>query len=364
MTFYLYLLFQAWLRCCLLCPDSNEELTRSLLKIPKLFAPVVRLDLHTNPLCTFIEALAEDRHNTASIKSLLENFSNVDQWIKSYLKEPQNEAQILHIYTCLAVLVYNFATFLYCKTKSACILSKIISTALLPAEVLMGRTPHPFIIHSAQRTWHLYMKGIISLNRNDDIYLERILRDLIMYYVPHFPVENSPVLKCLNDEHTGSIVLGKMAGAFLSHNSKCTKEQASKVLRFFDNLMDTCESVAIMKFVAQKVVVVLLEYLLFNIQCNAAASPLISLASSGMYDAIREDVHQSIIAVTQKHLPFCSKNYFQLALILVKIIPADMVTLLPQIRKCVHSVETMRGLGFDSMLRKGLDSLEDALTAP
>lgn len=359
-------IIKAWLRCCLLSTENNEELTKSVLKLHNSIASFKnKLETSSNPLFDMFELLAQENNivlKETVLKLLVDNLTNVDVWVKPYIKEPKSEALTIHIYTNIAVLVYNFAPILYNKTKSACLLSRIISTFLLPVELLRGQTPHNYVLHSVQRTWHLYFKGIYALNWNDDLFLERTLKDLIVCYVPHFPTDNSPLLKCFNDENMATVILQKIAIAFLSHSSKCTKQHSLKVLRFFDNFMNNCKSVGIMRFIAQSVLVILLEFLLFNLHCNAAVSTLISLTSSDFYDAVKSDVHQSIITVTEKHLTFNSNNYFQLALILVKIIPDDIKVLLPKIHQIVVSVEKVRGDGFDSTLRKGLSSIEAAVS--
>lgn len=360
-------IIRAWLRCCLLSTDSNDELTRHVLNLHASFRTLrSKFDRSTNALCDLLEALASENNETVKenvLKLLLDNLTNVDNWVKLYIKEPKNESLTIHIYTCMAVLVHNFASFLYNKTKSACLLSRIMSTLLLPAETLMGRTPHNYVLHSVQKTWHLFFKGICSLNWNDDVFLERTLRDLIVCYVPHFPTDNnSPLLKCFDDVAIATMILHKTANAFLSQSSKATKQHSLKVLRFFDNFMVNCTSLEIMRFIAESTLVTLLEFLLLNLHCNAAVSVLISLTSSDFYHVIREDVHESIIRVTEKHLNFNSNNYFQLIQILIKIIPVDIKIILPRIQQTVVSLEKIRGDGFDSTLRKGILSIETALS--
>lgn len=356
---------RAWLRCCILSTENSEELTKSVLGINSLLRPF-RDKFHANPFCEILEILAKQPNNAVkenTVKLLLDSVVNIDVWVKTYIKEPKSEATTLHIYTCAAVLVYNFAASLYNKTKSACLLSRIISTFLLPAEVLMGRTPHTYTLHAVQRTWHLFFKGICSLNWSDDQFLERTLRDLIVCYVPHFPTDHSPLLKCFDDQAVAAMVLNVIATAFLRQSSKCNKQQSLKVLRFLDHLMSNCTCLEIMRFVAKNVLPVLLEFLLFNLHCNAAVSVLISLNSSDFYEAVKSEVHQSIVDVTEKHLMFSSNNYFQLVQILVKVIPADVKALLPKIKETVVAAEKIRGDGFDSTLRKGLLSIETALAS-
>lgn len=359
-------IIRAWLRCCLLSTANNEELTENVLRFYSAFLPFKdKLNTSTNPLYDILEALAKETNEFVRenvLKLLLDNLTNMDVWVKSCIKEPKNENLTTNIYTCTAVLVYNFSTYLYNRTKSACMLSRIISTLLLPVEILMGRTPHTYILHSVQRTWHLYFKGIYFLNWNDDVFLERTLKDLIVYYVPYFPADNSsPLLKCFNDDALAIMILQKTANAFLGQSSKCTMQHSLKVLRFFDNLINNYKSVVIIRFIAQDVLIVLLEFILFNLHCNAAVSTLISLTSLDIYDLVKSDVHKSIMTVTEKHLTFNSNNYFQLAQILVKVMPADIKALLPKIQQTIVSVEKIRGDGFDSTLRKGLSGIEAAL---
>lgn len=360
-------IIKAWLRCCLLSSNNNEELTKHVLEHYALFK--LFKDKFYNSNKTFydlLEIVANETNGNNKelvLKFLLENLANLDVWVKMYIKEPRSESLTIHIYTCVAILVHRFALFLYDKTKSACLLSRIISTLLLPAETRMGRTPHNYVLHAIQRTWHLFFKGICSLNWNDDTFLERILKDLIVCYVPHFPADNnSPLLKCFDDEAIATMILHKIADAFLSQSSKSTKQHSLKVLRFFDNFINNCTCFTIMKFIASSTLIELLEFLLFNLHCHAVVTVLISLSSNDLYDAIRKDVHRSILTVTEKHVTFSSNNYFQLMQILIKVIPMDIKIILPEIRQSVIALEKIRGDGFDSTLRHGLASIEDALS--
>lgn len=360
-------ILRAWLRCCLLSTDTNDELTMQVLNFHVSFRTLRnKFDRRTNALCDLLELLARETSESVKenvLKLLLDNLANVDNWVKIHVKEPKNESLTVHIYTCMAVLVHNFSSCLYNKTKSACLLSRVISTLLLPAETLMGRTPHSYVLHSVQKTWHLFFKGICSLNWNDDVFLERTLRDLIVCYVPHFPTDNnSPLLKCFDDVAVATMIINKTANAFLSQTSKAPKQHSLRVLRFFDHCTVSCTSLEIMRFIAQSALVTILEFLLMNLHCNAAVTVLISLSSSDLYDAIRVDVHHSIIKVTDKHLRFNSNNYFQLIQILIKIIPADIKAILPKIQQTVVTLEKIRGDGLDSTLRKGLLSIETALS--
>lgn len=359
-------IIRAWLRCCLLSTDFNEELNKHILNVNASFRTFRnKLFKSTNVLCDLLELLSKEPNETIKenvLKLLLDNFGNVDNWVKMYIKEPKNEPLTIHIYTCMAVLVHNFASLLYNKAKSACLLSRIISSLLLPTETLMGRTPHIYVLHSVSKTWHLFFKGICSLNWSDDVFLERTLRDLIVCYVPHFPTDDSsPVLKCFDDEIIAAMIIQKIANAFLNQSSKTPKQHSLKVLRFFNNFIAKCTSLEIMKFIAQNTLVVLLEFLLLNLHCTVAVSVLISLNSNDLYDVIREDVHRSIMKVTDKHLTFNTNNYFQLIQVLIKIIPMDIKAILPKIQQTVISIEKIRGDGHDSTLRKGLSNIEAAL---
>lgn len=360
-------MIQAWVRCCLLSTESQGELTKSIMKLHGPFALVKhKIDAKVDPLCSYIEVLgkqASDSTNLLQIKSLCEtSFGNSDSWIKACLKEPTNEPLVIHIYTRMALLVFHCAPLLYCKTKSACLLSRLSSVLLSPPEVLMGRAPHEFILSGIYRTWHLFVKGICTLNWNDDAFLERILKNLVVYYVPHFPANGSPLLKCFDDRYIAAMILQKIASAFFNSSSKCSKESVTNVLRIVESCVAQSSCVYTIQVICQKVLSGVLEFLLFNLNCNAAVCVLRALVASPIYGNVKEDVRQSVLAVTEKHLSFNANNYFQLAHILIRLMPLDMKVLLPSIKQCIVSVEKMRGVGYDGMLRRSLESLESALS--
>lgn len=359
-------MIQAWVRCCLLSTENQSELTRNIMKLHGSFALVKhKINTSADPLCSYIEVLGQEAANGAdffTIRSLCEtSFGHADLWIKPCLKEPANEALVVHIYTRMALLVYHCAALLYCKTKSACLLSRLTSALLSPPEVLRGRAPHAFTLSAIYRTWHLFVKGICTLNWADDAFLERILRDLVVYYVPHFAANCSELLKCFDDQSLTEMILQKIATAFLTNSSRCAKEHTVSVLRVLESCIQRSSSLYTTQAICRKVLAGILEFLLFNLNCNAAIGVLKALISCTNYSEVREDVKLSVLAVTEKQLGFNAINYFKLAHILAKLMPVDMKALLPNIKQCVVSVEKMRGVGYDGMLRRSLENLESAL---
>lgn len=357
-------MIQAWVRCCILSTENQEELTRNILKLHGNFAVIKnKLDLKVDILCSYIEVLGQEFYlgrNVLEIKSLFEtSFNHVDLWIKPYIKEPVNDALTFQIYTLMSVLIYNCSPLMYSKTKSACLLSRLTSVLLTPPETLMGRVPNAHILNAVTKTWHLFAKGILKLDWKEDAFLERILKDLIVCYLPHFPAEASPIIKCFDDPQITVMMLQKISTAFLNPSNRCPKESSVKALRF---ISFTIEQNICTHIIADKLLFNVLEFLLFNLQCNAAICVITCLAASHVYNEIRDCVQRSIVKITEKHLSFNASNYFSMANILAKLIPLDVGAVLSIIKERVSAVERMRGVGYDAMLRRSLDGLESSLS--
>src|SRR5699024_5678755 len=119
-------------------------------------------------LCTFIECIGNDikQHvQSANVNKLCEIFfSQVERWITQYFTQPENEAVVLRIYTCLGLAIFKIGPLLYDKHKSNCPFARLVSSLLLPTDLIMGKPLNAYILQSVKKTWHLFFEATVKLN--------------------------------------------------------------------------------------------------------------------------------------------------------------------------------------------------------
>ncbi|XP_025836789.1 protein MMS22-like [Agrilus planipennis] len=229
-------ILQAWIRCSLITTNSNTNLSRKVLRL-KTFSSC-GISSNCDSLHSFIKSLSLNivpHSSNASLKEVCEIcFGHADTWIEKIIKMPTSEELLVHIYAMFGVLFYHCSVLLYNKAKSNCLLSRLTNTLLLPTDFLKGKVPHNFILNALQRTWHLFVQGIFQLDCGNDLYLERLMKDLIVRYLPHLPVNSSPIFKCIENEKLCVFIFEKICTGFLSPNCKSmeTREHKSQEVFF------------------------------------------------------------------------------------------------------------------------------------
>lgn len=359
-----HIILEAWVRFCVLNTENNEELTKRIINFNS-FAILDLKEISSEPFFTLIKAFkAQLDKNTPLFK--LKEISNVffgqlNRSIVTFFMTSPTESLTLHVYTCMAVLFYHCSILLYSKAKSDCLLSRLVTTLLLPTEVLMGRSPRVLVLKALEKTWHLFFKGIFNLDYTTDPFLERTLRDLVTRYLPHFSPDKSPFFKYLEDLEIFMFILDRIHLSFLSRNVKTTDENFYKAVKTIHISLEKSMDVNLSKSIVQKILPWILEVLMFHSQKGPAIEVVKFLALSDSYVMLREEIKNSIVVVTEKHLAFNTANYFQMITTIANLIPLDIKEVLPTIKKQISVVERMRGVGFDNTLRQGLDRIEKTL---
>lgn len=240
---------------------------------------------------------------------------------------------------------------------------RLVNAFLLPMEVQMGRTPHPFVVGAVHRTWHRFMQGIYSLDPHGDAFLERTLKSLVVSYLPHFGLADNPILKCLDHDGLAAFVLDKIALAFLGKSTKANDNGVAKALQTLQVAAHSTSSEKL-KLIVDRTFLATLETMLFNnAHRNLAAEVVKAIALSDCYGSARERVQTQIIALTEKNLAFNTESYFNLVCgTLARLIPEDVRAAVPDIRRQVNAVERMRGIGYDNRLRQGLEKIQSSLS--
>lgn len=356
------ILISAWCRISLLCSDTiSDDLSQKIFSLPAI-RNIVLIENFDEPFVDFIKALNKqiNQTNLFRLKELCEAcFGNIDKWIVPHLTASKLDTQVLYLYTKMSLLFLYCAPLLYQKSKSVCLLNRLITVLLLPTDVLTGKSPPGNILHAVEKTWHLFFKGIYKLDHISDPYIDRTLRDLIIRYVPHFSTVNSPIINILDNNDIITYALEKITNNFLLHSARSSEENTFKAIKTIQNILQISVDLERIRTIIKKVLPGIFDVIIFNSQKSAALDVVKFITSAEWYNYVHDDVRNSIQNVTAKHLAFNTNNYFQLVSILQKYMPEDVRASLPQIKEQITHVERMRGVGFDNTLRQALKRIED-----
>ncbi|XP_022900675.2 protein MMS22-like [Onthophagus taurus] len=363
------LLISSWFRICILTSDeSYKDLSPYIFNLPPIRNCLTIENFENDPYPAFVKALNAQMNlqvNISRLKDICEVcFGNIDQWLITLLSPYTSDTQITYLYTTISLFFYLCSPLLYHKSKSTCLFNRLISLLLLPTEILMGKPPSTNILKAIEKTWHLFLKGINTLKSpsQSDPYIDRTFKDLVIRYIPHFSPTNSPILNILDDQQITTIVFDKISTAYLLKSARSSEDNTHKALKTIQNVLENTKDVNKIILILEKISLGILEVIMFSNQKNLALDVIKSLISNGFYEQVQNKLQMGIQTATDRHLAFSTSNYFQLIGNLINIVPSSVRMTLPHIKKQISHVEKMRCVGFDNVLRQGLDRIEKALS--
>lgn len=359
---------QSWSRICILTnimSDNvpNKRLTENILKFDVLSNYKQYLKCKPDPLIALMEYYNVNHRNMNDFTLYDIIFDKMDKFIQNYLSEPKKETIVYRIYTIISLAFLYCGNLLYLRHKSTSPLTRLVAILLLPTEFLMGKPLNSFVLNSIKKTWQIYFESLVKLNEfNDDLYLERTQRDLIVRYLPFFTQTDSPLLKCMENSQLASVILMKLDSVYFQKHTHESEKNVKKVLGFLKDFIQSTTSMDLLKLVVEKTLKGLFVVILFkNEQKNAAISVITSIVFNSLYPHVKDDFHKAIILITKEHLAFNTRNYFDLMQILVKFIPNDLKQWLDDVKQCLINVERLRGVECDRTLREPFEKLQKAL---
>ncbi|KAK9885828.1 hypothetical protein WA026_013698 [Henosepilachna vigintioctopunctata] len=356
---------QSWIRICLFSTKNYEEITSNVMRLDNIPTCIKNsMNSPTDPLVTFIDILGTNKGlfiSTPVLSRFCEMcFDNLDRSLTIHLPQIKNELVILRIYTCMALALIQCGSLLYDRYKTSSPVTKLISCLLFPTEFVMGKISHPFL-DAIRKTWHLYFEGLLKLGVDNDNYIHRTLRDLISKYLPHYSVADSPIHLCLNRENTAKVILEKICSIYFKHPTREIELNVTKALKILDEYVKSSTAISLLKIVVNQTLFGLCEVYIFHNQRNLALSIIVYIVTCPFYDHLKEEILKSLLLLTEKHLAFNTKHYFNLIGILAKTIPSEIMILKESIVEKIKNIERIRGIGFDDNLRSHLASLSAEL---
>lgn len=360
------LFVQSWIRIGLLTGELSQELTNKFLQLD-IFPPSLKsyIGSSKSPLFALIEYLGSDIENhlqSTDIYKICENsFGHIDKWLTQYLYLIEDNVVIHRIFIFISLAFLHCGRLLYNRNKISTPLTKLVEVVLLPQEIMLGKPPQHTVLNAVNQTWHLFFEGLVNLNSDCDMYLERTLRDMLTKYVPFFTTADCPFIKCLNKEETAKVLMEKIAMSYFRYPVKETNTNILKVLKILKYIIESTTSISIIKIFIDKTLFSIFEFIILHPQRNAAFAVVKAVTVSPLYPQINKEFCDKVIAISEKHLAHNTNNYFQLLYIVTKFVPVDMKNLLSVIKHHVSNVERLRGVGFDKNLRMQFEKFESII---
>lgn len=141
-----------------------------------------------------------------------------------------------------SIPICNCSMYVYFQSKPNCLLPSLVNRLLLPHAIYRPETQlHPFIASAIKKTLHQFIFGIAKLNPKQDVFIARILRDIVIQYLPRIVAKSGnsvniegaftthPLLKCFTECEKPEIwilVLESLSEKFFTCRGTVPHEQA------------------------------------------------------------------------------------------------------------------------------------------
>ncbi|KAL1517932.1 hypothetical protein ABEB36_001628 [Hypothenemus hampei] len=357
-----HLILQSWVKVCFLTLEPQCGLTRNVAKLDVLpLALKNSLKSNAKPMETFIDYLSS-KSDEESFKLCEIAFDNVDKCLAQYLSNPENEQIVFQIYKYVSSIFKGCGDFIYNRNKPVTILTKLVQILLLPMQFLIGKKSlHNFVLNALKKYWDTFCEALIDLNSTYDPYLERVLRDIIVKFLPLYASFDSPIVKSLENLKIAEVVLGKICSSYFTPPTNESDGNLLKALKMISDTANCTTSNVLFKLLIDKTLFGLFEVVILHSQRSSAISVIKNLVNSKLFPQVRSEYKDILVAITEKYMALNTINYFQLLICLSKFTPDEIRDVLGNIRGQVVHVERLRGVGFDKTLRLQLERLEKSL---
>ncbi|XP_077293006.1 protein MMS22-like [Arctopsyche grandis] len=385
------LLIHCWIKCAFI---STEELADDDAHLMLLICQLEEFsslnitpgysDREQKNLCKFFYALNQSWINCqdANEKKIFRNrvnqyLNNVEKYVATFIKTPVSLQHSIQIFIALGSLFLHCSPIIYTRADPTCLLHRLVNTILLPHQLFMDKKHHNYVLSGICKSWYIFMTGLYKLDHKNDIYIEKVMRDMVVQYLPHFVektlnrdspfnVTNSMIPnKYSSDFLLEKYILEKIASHFITCRGKQSHVHSTKALCIVHNLCLT-NDINMLQIIVLNTLPSIFEQLMFcdNSNPNKRISEQIvnlicnSPCRNETVD-IRYEVKEVLVKSCQKHLAFNSSSFFKLVTNVSPFLGVQLMeTFLSLLKAEISKIENMRGVGFDLGLRNGIREIE------
>ncbi|KAI0228829.1 Protein MMS22-like [Lamellibrachia satsuma] len=383
-------LIQAWFQCsCLLPSDTSmlQELTRLILKLESVQSIFSRADIDTTNscdviVCLFIQALGAIYSKLTDLKSKIELRCEMERYLQgmpgcvSIVLKTASTSLHQNIYLLAGWLTRHCATSLYIQSKPDCLLPILLDRLVLPRILLTPSKPvPPHMLSALQKTLYLFVQGLGDLDYKRDPYIQRRLKDVILLYLPRFPLSSSggqsvsavhPLLTSLSDScrvvplpeavSLRHYVLHVLSLDCLSPRGMILPPNAHLAMTFVVELFNKTMSRAVLARDCAVLLSVVLQYMLC---CeNASLKQSCARVLQMMLEAVRDHPEatdraalQEVLKVFLGLMKTCHGRVLRVMESVSILCPSVVIDVIPTMTQAVKTSESMRGVGVDKELR-------------
>lgn len=191
-----------WIKCCIYSHQPNEHLNEltgfvlTLKEIKKLLGcenNIKSFALASKfPLGDFFQLvgtrfteLDENSDQRLFMSDKVRRYLiDFDKWVDGFLSKSKENT--IAVYKVLGKIFHTCALLIYSRVRLDCFFNTAINKYVLPANVLMGRSPELAVIQSIHLIWPMIMDGISKLDFKKDERLKKYVNDLVVKWTPHF----------------------------------------------------------------------------------------------------------------------------------------------------------------------------------
>ncbi|XP_076263837.1 protein MMS22-like isoform X2 [Rhynchophorus ferrugineus] len=362
------IIVQSWVKICFVSTENQIDLTKQVMKLDIFSADMKQSISHSDdPMEAFIKHVGlQSQRSYDHIMDLIKicdiAFNNLEKTLGLYVLKPENEAVVLNIYRYTSLLFLNCSKMIYNKNKSVTVLTKLVEVLLLPMDFMAGkRMPHSYVLTAIKNTWEVFFKAFMNVRDTNDPYIERILKYMVVKYIPYYSITESPIVSSLKTVDYASVIFEKMCISYFKYGTNETDANISKALKIIAEIINTCKSLPIFRVLVKEVLQGLFEVVIFHPLRSTAIGVIRNLTISPLFNEVTEEFKQTVLTISDKNVGLYTVNYFQLLISLAKFTPNEIRAVLDDIKIKVTKVEKLRGVGFDKILRTHLEKLENAL---
>lgn len=218
-------------------------------------------------------------------------------------------------FTSVAVILDHIGNILYKKSKPNSQLQCFLDTLLLQFQVRTAEYKlTASTTHALRCSFHIYLKALMKLDPSNDMYISRVIRELLLLYLPRL-VNKTPyetrfsLIKCFNkDPAHDAYLLNLLNSLFIRKKCKVSDKNTHECLVFLQELLNENTDVLFASTFLQASLELLLNNLVSLNEVDVCRNKIRTLLSTCFSDPavpVKPSVKNHVMIVLTK---LCNEN--------------------------------------------------------
>lgn len=357
-----------------------------LLLKSSFFTSQVILSGNEETLKQFLRDLSVINSNIASIETRNQFHSEVNSLfsIEDTLKHIVNSYDksntatgktiVTNVFTSVAVIIDHIGNILYKKSKPNSQLQCFLDTLLLQFQVRnVEYKLSTSTTHALRYSFHIYINALMKLDPSNDMYISRVIRELILIYLPRLinkiPYETAfSFVKCFNrDSAQDAYLLNLLTSLFIRKKCKISDKNTHECLVFMQQILNENADVEFASALIKSSLELLLNNLISLNDIDVCRNKIRTILTKCFVNpavqvdaSVRSHVMIVLTKLCNENLAFSFGQLFQVLNFLLQSCCPGIVTEFRRgvLVQKIKTVEMKRGVGEDKVLRNHLEQLD------